>query len=405
MVSSEGFGAGVNLPATGPSALEVSSGTFMIGRSTAVQALFEAIKKVADTDSTVLITGESGTGKELVARAIHYHSSRRDQAMIPVNCGAIPSELLESELFGHMKGAFTGAINNKAGRFELAQCGSIFLDEIGDMPPQLQVKILRVLQEKTFEPVGGMKAVKSDVRIIAATNKNLEEAVKDKTFREDLFYRLNVIPIVLPSLRERKSDIPVLIEHFLGRFNAQRKRTVCIDNPEVMDILLRYDWPGNIRELENLVERLVVFRVEGQVELRDLPAKIFERVELASGRPGTQGKFGFLSNTLAQAGAGQIELRNGATFTRFMLPEEGVDLRELVAEFENDVLLQALSRTRGNKNKAAELLKMNRTTLVEKLKKKNLGLPGEGPAVLTHKLRDDLAEDDGLGAGPRLGAN
>ncbi|MBI2606781.1 MAG: sigma-54-dependent Fis family transcriptional regulator, partial [Deltaproteobacteria bacterium] len=255
--------------------------------------------------------------------------------------------------------------------------GSIFLDEIGDMPPMLQVKILRVLQERRFEPVGGMKTLTADVRIIAATNKDLEEGVRNKSFREDLFYRLNVIPIHLPALRERKSDIPALIGHFAARFNSEKKRSVRFDNQEVMDLLLRYDWPGNIRELENLVERLVVFASD-QVVLKDLPSKIFERVELQGSRPGAQGRFGFASQTLAQAQAGDLAVGGAAggalRFPRVALPEDGVDLRELINAFENDLLLQALSRTRGNKNKASELLRMNRTTLVEKLKKKNLNL-------------------------------
>ena len=344
----------------------------IIGRSPAIARVFDAISKVADTDSTVLISGESGTGKELVARAIHQMSSRCKGPLIPVNCGAIPAELLESELFGHVKGAFTGAISNRQGRFELAQTGSIFLDEIGDMPSMLQVKLLRVLQERKFEPVGGMKAIAADVRIIAASNKDLEEGVKDKTFREDLFYRLNVIPIHIPALRERKSDIPFLIEHFALRFNTEKKRSVKFENPEVVDLFLRYDWPGNVRELENLVERLVVFCGDGQVELKDLPPKIFERVELAQSSLGAQGRFGFATHAIAQLGAGALDMGDGILFPRFVLPDNGVDLREVINTFENDILLQALSRTRGNKNKASELLKMNRTTLVEKLKKKNL---------------------------------
>lgn len=357
--------------------VEIGPDRFMIGRSPAMKCLFEAIQKVAKSDSTVLITGESGTGKELVAKAIHYNSERHAHPLVPVNCGAIPSELLESELFGHLKGSFTGATRDKAGRFEIAQGGSIFLDEIGDMPAHLQVKLLRVLQEKTFEPVGGLKSIKSDVRIIAATNVILEDAVKSKSFREDLYYRLNVIPINIPPLRERRSDVPVLIDYFLKKFNEQKNRNVEISDPQVIDILLRYDWPGNVRELENLVERLVVFKVSGPVELKDLPSKIFERVELGQSKPGTQGRFGFASNTLAQSQAGEVQLSDGSRFARFLLPEEGVDLRELVTCFENDILMQALSRTRGNKNKAAELLQMNRTTLVEKLKKKNLSLPAE----------------------------
>lgn len=352
--------------------LQESSFDEIIGRSPAISRVFEAIEKVASTDSTVLISGESGTGKELVARAIHRRSPRCDAQLIPVNCGAIPAELLESELFGHVKGAFTGAISNRQGRFELAQGGTVFLDEIGDMPPMLQVKLLRVLQERQFEPVGGTKTVNADVRIIAATNKDLEKAVESKTFREDLFYRLNVIPISIPSLRERKSDVPFLIEHFLDVFNKQKKRAVKINNQEVMDLLLRYDWPGNIRELENLVERLVVFCEDGQVQLKDLPSKIFERVELVQSQPGSQGKFGFATHTLAQLEAEGLILENGTQVPRFMLPEEGADLRQILNSFENDILMQALSRTKGNKNRASELLKMNRTTLVEKLKKKNL---------------------------------
>jgi transcriptional regulator with GAF, ATPase, and Fis domain len=344
----------------------------IIGQSAALQPVFEAIQKVADTDSTVLISGESGTGKELVARAIHLLSSRKKGPLIPVNCGAIPAELLESELFGHVKGAFTGAISSRHGRFELAQGGSIFLDEIGEMPALLQVKLLRVLQERVFEPVGGVKSLSADVRIIAATNRDLEEAVKSKLFREDLFYRLNVIPIHVPALRERKSDIPLLIQTFLNRFNLEKKRNVAIDLPEVTDLLLRYDWPGNIRELENLIERLVVFCGDGQVQLKDLPSKIFERVELARSKPGVQGKFGFATHTLAQLDAGEIQMGDSVRIPRFVLPDDGVDLKEIINFFENDLLFQALSRTKGNKNKASELLKMNRTTLVEKLKKKNL---------------------------------
>ncbi len=349
----------------------------MVGSNNEILKVFEAIEKVSNTDSTVLICGESGTGKELVARAIHDLSDRKNAPMIPVNCGAIPAELLESELFGHVKGAFTGAISNRPGRFELAQGGTIFLDEIGDMPAILQVKLLRVLQEKQFEPVGSTKPIEANVRIIAATNKDLEQAVKNKTFREDLFYRLNVIPIHLPALRERKSDIPHLVGHFLKLFNEDKKRNLQIDQQEVMDLLVRYDWPGNIRELENLVERLVVFCNDGQIQLRDLPTKIFERVELAASRLGAQGKFGFATHAVVQADAGSLLLSSGLKLPRFVLPEEGADIREILNVFENDILMQALNRTGGNKNKASELLKMNRTTLVEKLKKKNLSIEKE----------------------------
>jgi len=347
----------------------------IIGQSAAIKNVFEAIKKVADTDSTVLISGESGTGKELVAKAIHQVSPRRNGPLIPVNCGAIPAELLESELFGHIKGSFTGAISNRQGRFELAQGGSIFLDEIGDMPPMLQVKILRVLQERKFEPVGSTKTVLADVRIIAASNKDLEEAVQSKTFREDLYYRLNVIPIHIPALRDRKSDVPSLISHFAKQFNQEKRRNVSFNSAEVLDVLLRYDWPGNVRELENLVERLVVFCSDRPVELKDLPSKIYERVELAQSKLGHQGKLGFASHTLAQAYSTElITLNNGTMLPRFLIPDGGLDLKEVLNLLENDLLLQALTRTKGNKNKASELLHMNRTTLVEKLKKKNLNL-------------------------------
>lgn len=347
----------------------------IVGTSPIIVDLLNAIVKIADSDSNVLITGESGTGKELVAKAVHQLSARKLGPLVPVNCGAIPGELLESELFGHVKGAFTGAINNRPGRFEIAQGGSIFLDEIGEMPPLLQVKLLRVLQEKTFEPVGAVKTLLSDARVIAATNKDLELEVKNKMFREDLFYRLNVIPIHMPSLRERRSDIPLLVANFLLRFNNEKKRSVRITRPEVLDLFMRYDWPGNVRELENLVERLVVFCGEGEVELKDLPSKLFERVELANSSPGAQGRLGFATRTYYQA---SITERNEQfifedfTMPKLVLPDSGVDLKELVSRFENDLLMQALARTKGNKNKASELLKMNRTTLVEKLKKRNI---------------------------------
>src|SRR5512145_827963 len=246
----------------------------IIGYSDCMKKVFDTIDKVSNSDSTVLITGESGTGKELVARAIHYKSDRRNQPMIPVNCGAIPEELLESELFGHEKGAFTGAIRNRLGRFELAQGGTIFLDEIGDMSPALQVKVLRVIQEKQFERIGGVKTINADVRIIAATNQNLEKAVAEKQFREDLFYRINVIPINLPALRERGSDILILANHFLSTFNKLKKKNVEHISPDVVNHLMHYHWPGNVRELHNLIEMLVCMKEEGDICIYDLPSKI-----------------------------------------------------------------------------------------------------------------------------------
>jgi len=321
----------------------------IIGKSTEMNKVFELIERVADTDSTVLITGESGTGKELVARAIHYNSNRAEQLMVPVNCGAIPGELLESELFGHVKGAFTGAIANRPGRFELANNGTIFLDEIGDMSPSLQVKLLRVLQERKFEAVGGIKTIETNVRIIAATNRDLEVAVSDKSFREDLFYRLNVIPIRLPALRERKSDIPVLTQHFLTQFNQSKRRQIEGITPEAMDQLMEYAWPGNVRELENLIERIVIIKGKGMIQLSDLPERYqTARPALAIDLDPSKESFGNL---------------------------DGLDFNTAVDQFENSLIMQALEKTGWNRNKAAALLKLNRTTLVEKIKKKGLTPP------------------------------
>jgi len=317
----------------------------IVGQSPEISAVFELIERVADSDSTILISGESGTGKELVARAIHYNSGRADKLMVPVNCGAIPEELLESELFGHVKGAFTGAISSRMGRFEVAANGTIFLDEIGDMSPSLQVKILRVLQERAFESVGSTKTVEVDVRVIAATNKDLDQAVAQRSFREDLYYRLNVIPIKIPALRQRKSDIPLLIDYFLRQFNEGKRRDVAGFSPDSMDLMMCYQWPGNIRELENLVERLVILKGRGIIEPRDLP----ERYQLKNASFATE---------------------------KIVVPTKGLDFNSAVDNFENALIMQALERTGWNRNKAASLLNLNRTTLVEKIKKKGL-LPPE----------------------------
>ena len=314
----------------------------LIGNSEGIQKVCSLIEKVAETDSTILILGESGTGKELVARTIHYNSPRKNKPLIPINCGAIPETLLESELFGHEKGAFTGASATRIGRFELADGGTIFLDEIGDMSPTLQVKLLRVLQQREFERVGGVRTIKVDVRIIAATNIDLEHAVHEGKFREDLYYRLNVIPVVIPPLRERADDIPLLMDHFLSHFNKTKKRDIKGFSPAAMDILISYPWPGNIRELENLVERLIILKGNGTICPDDLPEK-------------------FISHTLNNEGALHITL-----------PETGVNLKDVVEEFENNLILQAMQKAQGVKNKAAQLLSLNRTTLVEKLKKKKL---------------------------------
>ncbi len=315
----------------------------VVGASPALRSVLDLVAKVAETDSTVLITGESGTGKELIARALHYNSRRADRRLVTVNCGAIPEELLESELFGHVKGAFTSAVSQREGRFALADGGTIFLDEIGDMSPNLQVKLLRVLQDRTFEPVGSSKSMTVDVRVVAATNQDLETAIRTGRFREDLYYRLNVIPIEVPPLRQRPADIPLLAQHFLDVMHQERGTRVDSISDEAMALLCRHDWPGNVRELENLIERLSVLRGEGEIGPEDLPASV-------RGRP-------------------------AASAPSPAIPEEGFDFRDVVDRFESDLIRQALQQTQGNKNRAAQLLGLNRTTLLEKIKKKGLEQP------------------------------
>lgn len=316
----------------------------MIGRSKVMKEVFERIQKVALTESTVLVTGPSGTGKELVAHAIHELSSRGRRNKVSVNCGAIPRDLLESELFGHVKGSFTGAISNRKGRFELADKGSIFLDEIGDMPHMLQVKLLRVLQSRIIEPVGSTDTITIDTRVIAATHRDLEKMVSEGKFREDLFYRLNVIPIKIPALKERREDIPLLISYFVDRFSSADRSNEISFSDKALEMLLSYDWPGNVRELENIIERLVILRGGNEILPEDLPAKIFRH------------------NPLATDHYKHI----------FELPEEGVDLKRVLSDIEDSLILQALSFTGGNKNQASKLLNLNRTTLIEKMKKKAL---------------------------------
>ncbi len=310
----------------------------LIGDSEVMQQSFQFIEKIAATNSTVMICGESGTGKELVARAIHYNSDRRNEPMVPVNCGAIPEDLLESELFGYEKGAFTGALKTRIGRFELANGGTVFLDEIGDMSPALQVKILRVLQEHEFERLGSVKSIKVDIRVIAATHRDLEKAVKQGTFREDLYYRLNVIPFILPPLRERGSDIPLLTNHFIGKFNIEKKQNINGISPEALKCLTRYHWPGNVRELENLIERLVILKGEGVIEQEDLPEKLLG-AEWSDAVPSMD------------------------------IPDSGISFNTAVSEFERELILRALKKTNWIKNRAAKLLQLKRTTLVEKIKK------------------------------------
>jgi DNA-binding NtrC family response regulator len=312
----------------------------IIGISESMKEIFDLIDRVSDTDSTVLILGESGTGKELVANAVHHKSRRANRPLVPVNCAAIPEDLLESELFGHVKGAFTGAVATRMGRFEMANGGTIFLDEIGDMSPKLQVKLLRVLQERRFEPVGSGRSMEVDVRIIAATNKNLEKAVKERAFREDLFYRLNVIPVRIPPLRERKADVSLLIQHFIQKFSQENGSIPPVLSPETLEMLVNFNWPGNVRELENVIERLAILKAGQNVQLKDLPEKLLNP-------------------------AGKI-------VTSVQIPDHGISFKRVVNDFENELILKALEKTEWNKNKAATLLKLNRTTLVEKIKRRQL---------------------------------
>ncbi|NMC73118.1 MAG: sigma-54-dependent Fis family transcriptional regulator [Geobacteraceae bacterium] len=304
----------------------------IIGNSPPMQKLFSRMKRIAGTDSTVLVLGESGTGKELVAKAIHYNSHRKDKPFVPVNCSAIPEALLESELFGHVKGSFTGAIRDKAGKFESASTGTIFLDEIGTMPLHLQTKLLRVLQEQEVERIGSSRTIQLDVRVISATNLNLEEEVKKGTFREDLFYRLNVIPIVLPPLRERKEDILPLVKHFVEKNCADMKRPTMTISNDAMEMLETYRWPGNVRELENMVERIVTLTEGDRIQVNDIPSHIREEVQTK-------------------------------------VTEQGIDLVRTVNEIEKKMICDALSLCNGVKAKAAAMLKINRTTLVEKMRR------------------------------------
>ena len=316
---------------------------FLVANSPRMRIVRALISKLANSDSMVLITGESGTGKELAARAIHEISRRREQTFVPVNCGAIPEELLESELFGHVRGAFTGAVNARQGRFQLAHGGTLFLDEISEMSPKLQVKLLRVLQEHEFEPVGSDHAVQVDVRVITATNQDLHIAVSEGKFRKDLFYRLNVLPLELPPLREREGDIGLLIRHFLNLHGRRKCKQALEVDPAAMVVLENYRWPGNVREVENLIERLVVLSENGTIRTDDLPDYV-------------------INNSMPQH----------QSSTRVTLPENGVDLDGVLERIENGFIEQALQRSRGNKTIAAELLKLNRTTFIERLRKKGM---------------------------------
>ncbi|MBW2336497.1 MAG: sigma-54-dependent Fis family transcriptional regulator [Deltaproteobacteria bacterium] len=317
----------------------------IIGHGTAMRKIFRIVEKVAKSDTTILLNGETGTGKGLIARAIHKASGRSDQPFVQINCGATPEGLLESEFFGYRRGAFTGATADKAGKFEIAKGGTIFLDEIGDMSADLQVKVLRVLEEGEFERVGGNETIKTDARIIAATHRDLEEEVQKGNFREDLFYRLYVIPVMLPTLKERKADIPYLVAHFIEQFAVKKESSPAKFSDEAMKILVNYSWPGNVRELKNLIERLVVLHEGEHILPEDLP----EKIRIVSSRAAR----------------------------RKEISSEGISFSTAVSEFEKALIISALDQSNWVKNRAAQLLKIKRTTLVEKIKRYNLGKDSE----------------------------
>ncbi|MFQ2080334.1 sigma-54 dependent transcriptional regulator [Aeromonas veronii] len=338
----------------------------LVGKGKGIQEVRRLISQVAETDANVLILGESGTGKEVVARAIHELSSRSSGPFVPINCGAIPAELLESELFGHEKGAFTGAIAARRGRFELAQGGTLFLDEIGDMPLPMQVKLLRVLQERQFDRVGGGKAVQADVRVIAATHRDLEAMIRTQAFREDLYYRLNVFPIETPPLRDRADDIPLLLQELLNRHAEQHKGIIRLTQ-RAMESLMQYPWPGNVRELSNLIERLLILYPNQIVDVADLPG----RYRLLPCEPRDE-RLTEMDERDALAAVFQSppELEPGIAMPLPMqLPQEGVNLKEMLADLEVELIRQALESQDGVVARAADLLSMRRTTLVEKMKK------------------------------------
>jgi len=329
----------------------------LVGASSAMRQVYDVVGKVADSPSTVLITGESGTGKEVVARELHRNSSRRDKPLIKVNCAAIPKDLVESELFGYEKGAFTGAVGSKPGRFELADGGTLFLDEIGEIPVEMQVKLLRALQESEFERVGGIKTIHVDVRLIAATNRDLEGLIRDGRFREDLFYRLNVVPIALPPLRDRRDDIPLLVGHFLEKYNRRLGKKVERVEDEAMQLLLAYLWPGNIRELENLMERSVLFADDSVIRACALPEALRDHAPAPPAPAASIAPVASLAGAAAASGASMKEI-----------------VRHAQAELEKELIGRALEETQGNVTRAAKRLQISRKSL--QVKMKELGLRG-----------------------------
>jgi two-component system response regulator PilR (NtrC family) len=324
----------------------------IIGRSPGMRAVFEVIERVAPTRTSILVTGESGTGKELIARALHHNSPRADRPLITVNCGAIPESLIESELFGYVKGAFTGATSDRKGMFAAADGGTIFLDEVGELPMHLQVKLLRVLQERTIRPVGATAEAAVDVRVVAATNQDLERAVRQGTFREDLYYRLNVIRVHIPPLRQRREDVVLIARHFLKRFCDEMGKGIVDFSPGALEVLMRYDFPGNVRELENLVERAVTFELSDRVTVASLPPHVAERTS---------------------------EEDLGGALGR--VPDGGMDLDAVMAEVEKRYLSQALRRTEGNRTEAAKLLGISFRSIRYKLDKFGLKGPDEEGAA------------------------
>lgn len=314
----------------------------MIGRSKAMRQVFEMTLRIATSDSTVLITGESGTGKELIARTIHDRSRRAEQPFVAVNCGAIPDDLLENELFGHVKGAFTGAQQSRSGRFGTAREGTIFLDEIGEISPRLQAKLLRVLQEREFNPLGSDVATRTHARFVAATNRDLRAAIPAGQFREDLYYRLAILSLELPPLRDRREDIPILVAHFLKRFGRGHRRTI---HRTAMERLQAYDWPGNVREMENLIERLITLNDHREIHVHDLP----------------------------EFDGCMKPHRRETPLHPFPLPRDGLDIDNCIRRFQHDMMVQALERTHGNRTAAANLLHLNRTTFIERMRRHGLG--------------------------------
>ena len=343
----------------------------LAGNSQSIRETRVLIDQVAGSDATVLVLGESGTGKEVVAQALHRASKRKNKPFVPINCGAIPGELLESELFGHEKGAFTGALSARQGRFEMAEEGTLFLDEIGDMPMPMQVKLLRVLQERTFERVGSNKTIECNVRIVAATHRDLEYEIKEKRFREDLFYRLNVFPIELPALKERAEDIPLLVNDLIGRMKAVNKDTVKF-TVEALAIMMQHSWPGNVRELSNFIERLAITNPNEIIDVIDLPEKfqgyeIPEDIVIESVEQNDLKTENGSDNEIQEIES--VDTLSEETLKTSRLPEQGMDLKEYLNEMEVNLIQQALKECKGVVAHAAKLLNMRRTTLVEKLRK------------------------------------